>query len=156
MYNWEQLVNDEEKQQEFALELTNKFEALQPDTETSQQHYDVITSNVVKSAESVLGKRKKQKKKAWVSDNTLTLLSRRNSAKRKYQHGKTPALRKKWRDLAKAVQLSYEEDDMRYLQRQVDELKKADRANNPRKTWRIIKRDIWQNTSKPCFASESS
>ena len=137
-YNWEQLVDNEEKRREFSLKITNKFEALQLETRTTQDHYDAITSNVVKTAESVLGERKKQKKKAWVSDNTLTLLSRRNSAKRKYQHGKTPALRKKWRDLAKAVQLSYEEDDMRYLQRQVDELKKADRSNNPRKTWRII------------------
>ena len=51
---------------------------------------------------------------------------------------KTASLQRKCRDLAKAVQLSYEEDDMRYLQKHIDELQKADRSNNPRKTWKVI------------------
>ena len=51
-YNWEQLVDNEEKRREFSLKLTNKFEALHPETRTTQEHYDVITSNVVEMAES--------------------------------------------------------------------------------------------------------
>ena len=140
LYNWELLTNNVNKQNEFCLEISNRFQELQmPDHTDTEQHYDQITSTIKDAVEVTLGCKQKKPPKRWVSEATIKLTKKRNTAKRKYQQHKTPALRKKWRDLAQQVQASYAEDDQLHLSKQIEELKEAERLHAPKKTWKIIR-----------------
>ena len=59
------------------------------------------------------------------------------------------AKEKKWRDLDKEFQALYAQDDVRYLQRQIDQLKRANRLNVPQKVWRIINETSGKGTVYP-------
>ena len=126
------------KQREFALCLSNKFQSLQVPESDVQQHYDTIETSITEAAQETLGILPRKRKKNWVSAETLCLIDKRNAAKRRYQQKKSPASRDKWRELAKQVSASYTRDEKRYIEKQTDELKEAERNHTPKKTWKIV------------------
>ena len=52
-FNWEKLSTDENTQQQFAICLSNKFQALQAPESDVQQHYDTILENVTQAQETL-------------------------------------------------------------------------------------------------------
>ena len=126
------------KQREFALCLSNKFQSLQVPESDVQQHYDTIETSITEAAQETLGILPRKRKKNWVSAETLCLIDKRNVTKRRYQQKKSPASRDKWRELAKQVSASYTRDEKRYIEKQTDELKEAERNHTPKKTWKIV------------------
>ena len=88
----------------------------------------------------------------WVSGATLTLVTNRDSAKKRYHQKKTAATKERWKNLAKQVQMSYLEDERRFMERQIAELEQANRQGSSRRTWKIMN-DI-SGKSTPCPAGK--
>ena len=77
--NWAKL-KDMLIQEKFELELSNRFSAIENEVDT-QPKYDFIINQVEEVGEKMLGSVKRGKKSNFISDETKTLISKREQAK---------------------------------------------------------------------------
>ena len=137
-FNWKKL-QDPSTREEFQLELSNKFEALQnDDTLTITDRYKNFETTVKEVAEKVVGKCIPCGMPSWVSEATKKLKVERDKAKKKFSISKSRQSREKWRDLNNSLNKSYEEDEAAALSKQIDDLKRADETGDYTTTWKII------------------
>ena len=99
-FNWKTL-QDAATREQFQLELSNRFEALQcnnlsiPITE----RYDLFENAVSEVAEKVVGKCKPCGMSSWVTDRTKQIKTERDEAKRRYLLSKSRQSRERCRML---------------------------------------------------------
>ena len=100
----------------------------------------------------VIGNPPKRESKKSVSDATLSLVTNRDNAKKRYHQRKTAATKERWKNLAKQVQVPYLEEERHFMERQIAELEQANRQCASRRTWKII--NYISDKSTPCPACE--
>ena len=83
-YNWDRLIDDPETRIQYSTELSNCFANLSSADSTIQEQYDEITTAISETAQQTLGNPPKKKTHKWVSNDTLELVRRINTAKRDY------------------------------------------------------------------------
>jgi hypothetical protein len=135
-FNWKRLADPQVKQ-EFQLKLANRFAALQDD-EPITARYDQFESTTSSIAEEVVGKRAPTGLPNWVSSKTEDLRKARDDAKRKNLARKTAVSRKRLKDLNLKLNASYQADQVKHLEDQLDTLTAADEKGETNKTWSII------------------
>ena len=135
-FNWKRLADPQVKQ-EFQLKLANRFAALQDD-EPITARYDQFESTTSSIAEEVVGKRAPTGLPNWVSSKTEDLRKARDDAKRKHLTRKTAVSRKRLKDLNLKLNASYQADQVKHLEDQLDTLTAADEKGETNKTWSII------------------
>ena len=150
-YHWIRLQNPETLRH-YQLELRNRFDLLTDEVEDP----DVIHKNTVNiiglSAQTAVGNPPKRSPKKWVSDATLALITRRDNAKKRHYQRKSIASKNTWKTLATLVQKSYQEDERKFIQKQIDNLEQANLQGSSRKVWKIMN-SICDNTT-PCPAGK--
>ena len=80
---------------------------------------------IAEAAQKVIGNPPKCASKKWISDVTLTRVTKGDNAKRKCHQSKSSATKERQKDLAKQVQASYLLDERPFMKRQIAELEQA-------------------------------
>ena len=122
-----------EKAAEYALEVTNRFEALGfLEDEKSPNDLWIQTKEILlDSAEKTVGLKRRSKCKAWISGHTFELIDEKRKAKQT-----DPA---KYKVLKKEVQKELRQDKQRQLDEMCDDLETANRRGNMRCLFRTVK-----------------
>jgi hypothetical protein len=148
-FNWRSL-QDPTIQHEFNITLKNRFEALTDSMEEDdiQAKYDHLVNAVNMTAEQTLGKKKPSTFPSWVSQKTEVLKRDRDTAKARYQLSRSPASKKRWRDLANQLTASYQADEINHLEKQMKELAEADGRGESNRVWDIINNIAGKKSTK--------
>ena len=93
---------------------------------------------IAEAAQIVIGNPPKCASKKWISDVTLTLVTKGDNAKRTSHQSKSAATKERQKDLAKQVQASYLVDERPFMERQIAELEQANQQGASRKAWKIM------------------
>ena len=149
--DWNKLIENPAIRQQYQIQLKNRFDALTEDDDPEMIHKNTVDI-IGETAQEVIGNPPKRKTTKWVSDATLSIVSERNNAKKRYHQRKTATSKERWKALSKQVQESYIEDERRYIGKQIAELEHANRQGASRRTWKIMN-EISGNSS-PCLASK--
>lgn len=136
-------LNVPQKQQEFRLALTNRFQALQDLEESS---VDGMWSNVkevfAKTCSDVLGPRK-QNSKPWISQKSLDKIADRRKKKEELNNSRTRQKRTQAQDdytkASKAVKESIKEDKTVFLNKLAEEAESAAANGHMRTVYKISK-----------------
>ena len=102
-YDWNKVIENPATRQQYQLELKNRFDTL-PEVKDPETMHKNIVEIVGETAQKVIGNPPKRGPKKWVSDATLTLVTNRDIAKKRYQQRKTAATKERWKNIAKQVQ----------------------------------------------------
>ena len=147
-FNWRKL-QDKETRSKFQIELSNRFQTLEDTVTTSiTEKYGTFVEAVESAAEEVLGKRQHNGMPSWVTEETLTLKDKRDTAKKRFLTDKTRHTREAWRSLNTSLNESYKSDQLSRINRQMEELKVADQKGEYNTTWKII-HDLSGQASRP-------
>jgi hypothetical protein len=148
-YNWH-LLREQRVQEEFNLALKNRFEALEDEMNSDiQGRYDKLLRCIKETAENTVGKEVKEKKQHWVSEATRSKILARDNARLKYESrieatrkiDKTAQqLRAEWKELSEQCEAAHQNDHVKYLEKQYEELKRAADNREARKQWQLVKR----------------
>lgn len=150
--DWSKLL-DPTKQAKFELDLKNHFQVLDDDTEHTdvQRSYDNLLRAIDKSTKDNLGTIARPRQKHWASQRSVELIQAKEKAKlnlESLENAKTTRNgAKRLQDahdqlkrLANETTMSLEDDEVKHLESQLEELREADRQKQARKTWQIIRR----------------
>ena len=138
-FDWKKLQNTSIREQ-FQLELSNRFEALQCD-DTSipiTQRYHQFEKAVSEVAEHVVGKHRRCGMPSWVTDRTTSLKLERDQAKKRYLVSKSKLSKERWRKLNSELNESYKADEAAMLDKRMEDLTLADARGEYATTWKII------------------
>ena len=137
-YNWCKLAQDQEIQQRFSLALSNRFSELTPTTNSIQNSYNDTVHTIEDVAQEVLGNPPKKRAKSWVTSETVHLVEKRNTAKRRFCRSKTSRAKENWKHLSQLVQKAYQKDEQNFINKQINKLDQANRQGATKKSWQII------------------
>ena len=139
--------------QEFKLNLQNRFQNLQvlDETETVESCWNNIKECYQKSAEEVIGFKKKERKE-WISDDTWNLIEERKTMREKVLNEEN-LLRKReleteYQRQDKAVKRNARRDKRKFAADLADEAEEAARVGNTAKLYKITKKLSGKSQSK--------
>ena len=89
-------------------------------------------------AQEVLGNPPKKRARSWVTPETLHLVEKRNTAKRRFCRTKTLGAKTNWKHLSQLVQNAYQKDEQNFIIQQINKLEQANRQGATKKAWQII------------------
>ena len=134
-FNWTKLEYQATKK-EFKIKLFNRFEDL-PLTliESITEIYNAFENATKDVDNEVLGKRLPTGLPIWISRETEDLRQLRDTAKRNHVISKSLHTKRRLKELNAQLNQSYQSDELKHLQKQLDDLTEA---SNKREIWSII------------------
>ena len=145
VYNTDKL-KDQLTRHEFSIKLKNRFRILQ-DIETDdelvvEKTWHRIKDNYIKTAEDVLGC-KKRDRKDWISDQTWQKIEERKKIKSKLNAAKSDRLKDKlkadYTSKDKEIKKSAKEDKKKYVEDLAEKAQEASERGDLRKMYKITK-----------------
>ena len=141
MYNHKILTTNSNVRDNFQLVLTNRFQQLSIDEEDSAQTaYDKLESVLNEAASKILPKREKDSKKPWVSAQSINLIEKRQSARKKYQNHRNPENHDTWRRAAEQADESLANDKIKKIEQMCTEAEAASRRNDSKELFSIVRK----------------
>ena len=135
-FDWKKLECQDTKD-EFKIKLSNRFQHL-PLIESITERYDEFEKATYSVANEVLGKKLPTGLPNWVSKETEDLRRLRDTAKRNLVISKSQTSKRRLKDLNSQLNQSYQNDEIKHLQKQLDELTEANNKKEINKVWSII------------------
>lgn len=122
---------------EYAVQIANRFQALSclEEESTPNQIWQQMKETLLQTAEETLGRRKKQKRKPWISDEVLELAEVKRSLK---QQRSDDAIQE-YRKTRNRIQQLCRRDKEAYLNKVCSELEDANRTGNSKSTYAVLK-----------------
>ena len=118
---------------EYAIEVKNRFEGLETETEerTPEDLWETTKKILLERAQETIGYRERQKKKTWITDSMYVLIKAKREAKMRD--------REKYKDFKKEVQKKVRIDKQKQIEEICEELEQQNRTGNMKKVYQTVK-----------------
>jgi hypothetical protein len=139
-FDWNQLKNNSKLQSQFNIEVQNRYEILDninPDNDI-QTKYDNFVRSIQDTTANLVGKSTRKNRKNWVSTDTINLFEQRNKAKAKFKQKPSTENKNYWHTLNEQLDTSYKNDQIKFLEDKLEQLKHAAVSNQLRTTWSLV------------------
>ena len=134
-----QRLRNEDISQQFKIELTNKFQALQEEEEISLSEFN---KEILEVSQQVLGPCKRTKE-AWISEDSWKLIEERKRIKHKMLNSKSPRIkentRKEYSNMDKQVKKSTRNDKKVYYEALAEKAETASQKQDMRTLYQTAK-----------------
>ena len=104
-----------------------------------QESYDIFEEGMEETAGKVVRLVKSKKSPNWVSEKTDKLREERNKAKLEYNNKHTKETKERCKAQNSELNKAYEQDEIKYLEGKLEELKRASETNQHEVVWRVVR-----------------
>ena len=151
-------LNDQKINNMFSISLKNKFQALEDlhteeNTNDINKEWEKIASVIYKTSEEILGYKKKDRKKAWISENTWEAIKNRKELRKKLLNTKSERLKdklqKSYSQVHKEVKRLIKSDKQMYLNNLASQAEDASNRGEISNLYKITKIISGRNRTTP-------
>jgi len=152
-------LKDPQTSRRYELELSNRFTVLQEDM-SIEEKWELFSTSVKASAETVIGHRRGTNRECWISDRTWNLVDDRKEAKKRkdqaYTRAKAQAEAVNYRKLDKEAKKSCKQNKKDWIESKCTEAQEAASRNDIRSLYGVVKQltGVKDNTNVPIMAKD--
>jgi len=153
--DWNKLSSDPVLQQQYLVEVSNLFQALSNDsasthneTDGVQAQYDSFVSVLEKAAHCV-PEQSRERRRPWVSTNTLEIKANRDNAKSRYTSTNSVIDKAKWQTLSRATDEAYRTDKVNFISNICTEATAAAERGNTKALFKLANSLSGKRRSSP-------
>ena len=133
-------LKKEEIQEQYTVEINNRFAALQnPNNTTAQEDWENFRINTMEAAKETIGFVNRDRKK-WISDTTWSLIEERRQAKSAMEGDEGSDIKKQtYKDINKKVKCSARRDRRKWNHEKLEEIEHAAQKKDSRKVFSTVR-----------------